>query len=101
MEQGPPAISMEIEGGAKRLVIDTGSRVSLLQPDVWRSYMGITAIKPYGVTGENLDIQGQQCVSFVLGGKTFKHTFFMCRNPTQTDGLLGADFLDSLRSNQI
>jgi hypothetical protein len=56
--------------------------------------MGITAIKPYGVTGENLDIQGQHCVSFVLGGKTFKHTFLLCPLPTQADGLLGADFLD-------
>jgi predicted Fe-S protein YdhL (DUF1289 family) len=75
MERGSTAISVEIEGRTKRLIIDTGSSVSILQPGVSRNYIAVTAIKPYGVTGENLDIQGRQCVSFVLGGKTFRHTF--------------------------
>jgi hypothetical protein len=93
MEQGSPAISVEIEGGTKHLIIDTGSSMSILQPGVLKHGRGVTAIKPYGVTGKNLDIQGQQCVSFVLGGKTFRHTFLVCPLPTKADGLLGSDFL--------
>jgi hypothetical protein len=96
MERGSPAISVEIEGGTKRLVIDTGSSVSILQPGVSRSYMGIAAIKPYEVTGENLDIQGQQRVSFVLGGKRFRHTFLVCPLLTNAHCLLGSDFLDKV-----
>jgi hypothetical protein len=65
MEQDSPAISVEIEGGTKRLVIDTGSSLSILQPGVSRNCMEFAAKKPYGVTGENLDIQGQQRISFV------------------------------------
>jgi hypothetical protein len=91
MERGSPAILVEIEGGTKRLIIDTGSSVSILQPAVSRRGIWVTAIKPYGVTGENLNIQGQQCVSFVLGGKTFRHTFLVCPLLTKADGLLSSD----------
>jgi hypothetical protein len=54
--------------------------------------MGVTAIKPYGVTGENLDIQGRQSVTFTAGKKEIKHTFLVCPLSTQADGLLGTDF---------
>ena len=53
-----------------------------------------TAMKPYGVTGEALDIKGQQLVSFVLGGRKFSHTFLVCPLPTDKDGLFGTDFLE-------
>jgi hypothetical protein len=52
-------------------------------------------MKPYGVTGEVLDIKGQQDVSFVLGGRKFSHTFLVCPLPTETDGLFGTDFLEN------
>jgi hypothetical protein len=92
MEQGSPAILLEIEGETKCLIIDSGSSVSILQPGVSRRDIGVTAIYPYGVTGENLVIQGRQCVSFILGGKTFRHTFIRFPLPTKPDGLLGSDF---------
>jgi hypothetical protein len=85
MERDSTAISVEIEGRTKRLIIDTGSSVSILQPGVSRSDIGVTAIKPYGVTGENLDIQRRQCVSFVLGEKMFRHTFLVGPLPTKAD----------------
>jgi hypothetical protein len=53
----------------------------------------VTAIKLYGVTGENLNIQRRHCVFFVLRGKTFRHTFLVCPLSTNLDGLLGSDFL--------
>jgi len=76
----------------KRLIIDTGSKVSILQPGVSRRDVRVTVMKPYGVTGEALDIKGQQLVSFVLGGRKFTHTFLACPLPTDKDGLFGTDF---------
>jgi len=78
----------------KRLIIDTGSNVSILQPGVSRRDVRVTAMKPYGVTGESLDIKGQQLVSFFLGGRKFSHTFLVCPLPTDKDGLFGKDFLE-------
>jgi hypothetical protein len=86
LQQGSPTVSLEIGGKLKRLIIDTGSNVSILQPGVSRRDIRVTAMKPYGVTGEALDIKGQQFVSFVLGGRKFSHTFLVCPIPTDTDG---------------
>jgi len=82
---------LEIEGKLKRLIIDTGTNVSILQPGASRRDVRVTAMKLYGVTGEALDIKGQQHVSFLLGGRKFSHTFLVCPLPTETDGLLGTD----------
>jgi hypothetical protein len=93
MEQGSPAISVEIEGGTKHLIIDTGSSMSILQPGVLKHGIGVTAIKPYEITKKNLDIQGQQCVSFVLGKKNVQTHIPSVPLPTKAHGLLGSDFL--------
>jgi len=85
---------LEIEGKLKLLIIDTGSNVSILQPGVSRRDVGVTAMKPYGVTGEALDIKGQQHLSFALGGRKFSYTFLVCPLPTETDGLFGTGFLE-------
>jgi hypothetical protein len=82
MEQGSPTIPVETEGERRRVIIDTGPSVSILQPGVSRSDIGVTAIKPYGVTGENLDVKGRQCVTFTLGGGSYRHTFLVCPLPT-------------------
>jgi len=66
----------------------------ILQPGVSQSGLNATSIKPYGVTGEALNIEDQQHVFFVLGGRKFDHTFFVCPLPTEADGLIGTDFLD-------
>jgi hypothetical protein len=85
---------LEIKGKWKCLIIDTGSNVSILQPGVSRHDVRATAVRPYGVTGEALDIRGQQLVSFVLGGRKFSHTFLVCPLPTESDGLFSTDFLE-------
>ena len=46
------------------------------------------------MTGEVLDIKGQQTVSFVVERREFSHTFFVCSLPTDAAGLLGTDFLN-------
>jgi hypothetical protein len=48
-------------------------------------------MKLYGVTGDVLDIKGQQSVSFMLDACEFKHTFLVCSLPTDTVGLVGTD----------
>ena len=45
------------------------------------------------MTGEDLDIKGQQSVSFTLNGREYSHTFMVCSLTTDAAGLLGTDFL--------
>ena len=87
---------LEIEGRAKRLIIHTGSNVSVLQPGVSSSEIKESPLKPFGVTGEDLDGRGQQQVSFTLGGQRLDHLFLVCPLPTETPGLLGMDFFEKL-----
>ena len=70
MEHGAPTISVEIEGMSRSLILDTGSTISILQPGVSRSDVHVTAVEPYGVTGDVLDIRGQQSVTFRLNGSS-------------------------------
>jgi hypothetical protein len=91
LEQGSPTVSLEIEGKRKRLIIDTGSNVSIFQPGVSRRNVRDTAVRPYGVTGEALDIKGQQLVSFVLGGRKIQ-SHFWCAPSIQSDGSFGTEW---------
>ena len=52
----------------------------------------ITSVKPYGVTGEDLDTKGQHSVSFTLNGREYSHTFLICSLATDAAGLRGTDF---------
>jgi len=94
LEQGTPTITAEIEGVQRDLFLDTGSNISILQPGVSRSDMRCTSVKPYGVTGETLEIRGQQTVSFVFDEHEFKHSFYVCSLPTKAAGLIGMDYME-------
>jgi hypothetical protein len=94
MEQGSPNVSIEIDNETRYVIIDTGSSVSILQPGASSSDIQVTAIRPYGVTGQNLHVRGRQCVTFLLAGRTFRHTFLVCPLPTESDGILGTDFFN-------
>ena len=59
MEQGTPTVRIELEGMQRNLIVDTGSNVSILQPSMSRH--DVLGTRPYGVTGEVLDIKGLQC----------------------------------------
>ena len=88
----------QIEGRAKRLILDTGSNVSILQPGVSDCELQESPLKPFGVTGEALEVVGQQLVSFTLGGKGLRHTFLVCPLPTEVAGLLGMDFFEKFEA---
>jgi hypothetical protein len=96
LEQGIPTILVEIEGMSRKLIRDTGSNVSILQPRVSRGDVRVTNMEPYGVTGDVLEIRRQQSVSFVLNGREFEHSFLVCTLPSQAAGLLGTDFMASV-----
>jgi hypothetical protein len=94
LELGAPTISVEIEGMTRRLILDTGSNVSIMQQGISIGDVGVTSAKPNGVTGETLDIKGQKFVSFTLEGQEYKHPFLVCPLPTDAADLLGINFLE-------
>jgi hypothetical protein len=59
LEPGTPSISVRIEGIVRDLIVDTGSNVSILQPGISKSELKFSDSRPYGVTGETLDIKGR------------------------------------------
>ena len=93
VEHGAPSIPVRIDGELRNAIVDTGSTVSILQPSISRSDVSVTALKPFGVTGEVLDVKGRQYVSLEIGGSKFHHPFLVCSLPTEVAGLLGTDFL--------
>jgi len=59
MEHGTPAIKADIEGVERSLIIDTGSDVSILKPRILNANIRDTTLRPYGVTGENLEVKSR------------------------------------------
>jgi hypothetical protein len=94
LQLGAPTKFVEIEGMARRLILDTGYNVSIMQPGISTGDVRVTSTRPYGVTGETLDIIGQQLVSFTLEGRQYRHPFLVCALPTDAAGLLGTDFFE-------
>ena len=62
LEHGTPSISVRI-GEVRVMIIDTGSNISIVQPGISKSEIKHTDMRPYGVTGETLDVKGRQAVS--------------------------------------
>jgi len=93
LECGTPSVLVNIEGTTRRVILDTGSKVSILQLSVSKNDVSVTNLKPYGVTGEALDIKGRQSVSFESDRRKFRHTFWVCELPTDIAGLLATDFM--------
>ena len=94
LEQGTPTVRVETEGMPRSLIIDTSSNVSILQPGMSRRDVSVTTTRPYGVTGEVLDIKGLQSVTYTLNGREFSHAFLVCALPADAAGLLGTDFFE-------
>jgi len=86
LERNTSPLIIDIEGIRRRLIVDTGSNMSILKPGVSCSDIKVSPLNPFGVTGESLDVKGRQTVTFALGGKEFKHTFLVCQLPTDAAG---------------
>jgi len=79
LEQNTPSISVDIEGVERRLILDTGSNISIMQPGISGSAVEVTYIQTYELTGEVLNIKGNTLFFFfVVDGREFSYTFLMC-----------------------
>jgi len=58
MEHGTPSINADIKCLEGSLFVDPVSDVSILQPGISNTSMRSTTLRPYGVTGEILDMKG-------------------------------------------
>ena len=94
MEQGTPTVRIELEGMQRNLIVDTGSNFSILQPGMSRRDVTETTTRPYGVTGEVLDIKGLQSVTLSLNGREITHAFLVCTLPADAAVLLGTDLFE-------
>jgi len=82
-----------IGGRFRTVLLDTGSSISLIQPGVCSTEMSRATVTPYGVTGEELRVQGEQVVIFTINGETYTHHFCVCNVATEANAILGTDFL--------
>jgi len=78
------------------LILNTGSDMSIMQSGISRISVQVTTLEPYVVTGDVLNIRGQQSVTFLLNGSEFTRSFLVCSLPNKAAGLLGNDFMDRL-----
>ena len=79
--------------------MDSGSNVSLIQPGIYRSEVRPSSTTSFGVTGDELDILGEQDVQFSVNNWNCGHTFCVCSLPTEADGILGMDFLSETNAS--
>ena len=98
MKSGTPTVRLDIAGFYRVFIIDTGSSISLIQPQVSSSPVEPTRLAPFGVTGSELQIQGTQRVDFRVNDRKFIHQFCVCLLPTDADGIIGMDFLSARRA---
>jgi hypothetical protein len=81
-----------VEGRPRVILIDTGSSISLIQPGVSSANLTRANITPYGVTGDELQLRGEQLVHFTVNGQTRRHQFYVCSLSTDADAIIGTDF---------
>lgn len=86
-------IRAEIQGASTQFTVDTGSSVSLIQPDMCTNPINRTIISPFGVTGAELDIKGEQLMTLDVNTNTYSNKSLGCPLPTKADGIIGMDFL--------
>ena len=81
-----------------KLLVDTGSAVTILREDVWKEAVDIRNLEPplspvVAANGEQLEICGRSKVSLQVGSTHACYPVLVARNITQ-ECLLGADFLE-------
>jgi len=86
-------VAVKIQGAERILIVESGSSCSLLQPGVAEVPLESTTFEPFGVTGDSLDIVGEQQVLFQMRRVTFSRSFLICKLPTSADGIIGLNFL--------
>ena len=92
-----------VAGRQTRMLVDTGSAVTIVREDVWRETMQSDwsqLVPPphpaVAANGQELDLHGQGEVTIGVGGLAKRHTVLVARGLTQ-ECLLGADYLQKHR----
>jgi len=92
-----PRLAIVIRGIEYSFMVDTGAMVSLIKPGVSRAQIQSCEVTARGVTGTELEVLGEQEVTFSMKGQgcclTFKHTFVVSPLEHCSSGILGMDFL--------
>jgi transposase InsO family protein len=86
-------IEVSIDNEPRKFLVDTGSSVCLIQPNVSSVKIQASAIAPIGITGDSLPLLGEQLIEFRLDKRQFRQKFGVCVLPTTCDGILGTNFL--------
>ena len=93
-----PYVIVEVEGTEFRFMVDTGAAISLVKPDRWQVQVDPTEVTARDITGNDLKIVGKQTVVMRIGNVECEHTFLVSEIGTPGDGILGVDFLQSVRA---
>lgn len=102
-EETSPVVECEINGTNMRLLVDTGSRVTLLKA-VGLGKMKDKNLRPcpehankrfHGISGGQIDVRGCYRLKLALGRHRFEHPCFIISDDTALplDGILGQDVL--------
>ena len=68
----------------------------MTQPGVFSTPVELARVTPYGFTGDELKVKGEQLVNFKINGERYIHSFCMCSLYTDADGIFGTDFLRAM-----
>jgi hypothetical protein len=90
---GAPIVRAVIGRRPRTVLVDTGSSISLIQPGVCTSEINRASVTPFGVTGDELRVKGEQRVIITINGETYNHEFCVCDLATDADVIVGTDFL--------
>ena len=91
-----PYVNIEVEGQKFKFIVDTGATMSLVKPGTWQVRIDPTDISARGITGNNLNIIGEQTVELKIGDIICEHTFLVSELGTPGNGILGVDLLQSV-----
>jgi len=88
---GAPIVRAAI-GRPRTVLVDTGSSISLIQPGVSTTEITHASVTPFGITGDELPVKGEQRVIITINGETYTHMFCVCELATEADVIIGTDF---------
>jgi hypothetical protein len=72
--------------------------VSLVLPGISSEKITRAEVAPYGVTGDELNIRGEQNLKFNIDGQVYRHTFCVCALSTDAGAIVGTDFLSKVNA---
>jgi hypothetical protein len=96
-----PVLTVEIGGDEFVFMADTGAMVSIIHPGISKAQVQTCDVQASGVTGTQLQIIGEQTVTFTLKNgddSRLSYTFVASPLIRCSSGILGMDFLQRVGS---